>query len=41
MAMRESLQLRLWLLAFCIVQLVGLWRCYGAWLARKVSGHAG
>jgi hypothetical protein len=46
MAMREYFQCRfrqcrLWLLAFGVVQLLGLWQCYGAWFARGVLAHAG
>jgi hypothetical protein len=41
MATRESLQCRLWLLGFGIVQLAILWQCGGAWLAHEAGGHGG
>jgi hypothetical protein len=36
MATRDIVQRRLWLAAFAIVQLVGLWQAYGAWLWERV-----
>jgi hypothetical protein len=30
---------RLWLLAFLVTQLVGLWQCFGAWFFPSLVSH--
>lgn len=40
MKARESLQRRLWLLAFAGLQLVALWQGFGEWLFHHGLPHA-